>query len=154
MSNPFVHLELSTSDTAKAKQFYSGLFGWEFTDNDMGGGMIYSTFKPSSGPGGGLFSMPDMPTFWLAYVGVEDINVATDKAKSLGATIHKGPDGDPHHRLDDDPRRPNRRHHRSLPAQAAGVVKRVGPTSQFFFEVWAPLLLLARHKVFHHCLAH
>ena len=39
MSNPFVHLELSTSDTAKAKQFYSGLFGWEFTDNDMGGGM-------------------------------------------------------------------------------------------------------------------
>jgi hypothetical protein len=91
MSNPFVHLELSTSDTAKAKEFYSGLFGWEFTDNDMGGGMIYSTFKPSSGPGGGIFSMPNMPTFWLAYVGVEDINAATDKATSLGATIHKGP---------------------------------------------------------------
>jgi hypothetical protein len=91
MSNPFVHLELSTSDTAKAKQFYSGLFGWEFTDNDMGGGMIYSTFHPSSGPGGGLFSMPDMPTFWLAYVGVTDINESTEKAKSLGATIHKGP---------------------------------------------------------------
>jgi predicted enzyme related to lactoylglutathione lyase len=91
MSNPFVHLELSTSDTAKAKAFYSGLFGWEFTDNDMGGGMIYSTFKPSSGPGGGLYSMPNMPTFWLAYVGVEEINAATDKAKSLGATIHKGP---------------------------------------------------------------
>ncbi len=91
MSNPFVHLELCTSDTAKAKAFYSGLFGWEFTDNDMGGGMIYSTFKPSSGPGGGLYSMPNMPTFWLAYVGVEEINAATDKAKSLGATIHKGP---------------------------------------------------------------
>ena len=91
MSNPFVHLELSTSDTAKAKAFYSSLFGWEFTDNDMGNNMIYSTFKPSSGPGGGLFSMPNMPTFWLAYVGVEDINAATEKAKSLGATIHKGP---------------------------------------------------------------
>ena len=91
MSNPFVHLELSTADTAKAKAFYSSLFGWEFTDNDMGGGMIYSTFKPSSGPGGGLFSMPDMPTFWLAYVGVDDINASTEKAKSLGATIHKGP---------------------------------------------------------------
>jgi uncharacterized protein len=91
MSNPFVHLELSTSDTAKAKEFYSDLFGWNFTDNDMGGGMIYSTFKPDSGPGGGLFSMPGMPTFWLAYVGVENINVATEKATSLGATIHKGP---------------------------------------------------------------
>ena len=92
MSNPFVHLELCTPDTAKAKAFYSGLFGWEFTDNNMGGGMIYSTFKPSSGPGGGLFSMPGVPTAWLAYVGVDDIKAATDKAKSLGATIHKGPD--------------------------------------------------------------
>ena len=91
MSNPFVHLELSTSDVSKAKTFYTGVFGWEITDNDMGGGMIYSTFKPSSGPGGGMFTMPGAPTFWLPYVGVEEINAATDKAKSLGATIHKGP---------------------------------------------------------------
>ena len=90
-SNPFVHLELCTTDTAKAKEFYGQLFGWEFNDVDMGS-MIYSTFKPSSGPGGGIFSMPGMPTFWLAYVGVDDINAATEKAKSLGATIHKGPD--------------------------------------------------------------
>ena len=91
MSNPFVHLELSTSDTAKAKAFYSGLFDWSFTDMDMGGGMIYSTFKPSTGPGGGMFSMPGVPTMWLPYVGVDDINAATEKAKSLGATVHKGP---------------------------------------------------------------
>jgi predicted enzyme related to lactoylglutathione lyase len=91
MSNPFVHLELSTSDVAAAKAFYSGLFGWAIQDMDMGGGMIYSTFKPASGPGGGMFSMPGMPTFWLAYVGVKDINESTEKAKSLGATIHRGP---------------------------------------------------------------
>ena len=71
MANPFVHLELCTSDAGKAKEFYTNLFGWSFTDTDMGGGMIYSTFKPDSGPGGGLFSMPGMPTFWLAYVGVD-----------------------------------------------------------------------------------
>ena len=91
MSNPFVHLELSTSDVSKAKAFYSGLFGWEITDNDMGGGMIYSTFKPDTGPGGGMFSMPGMPTFWLAYVGVDDINTATTKATSLGAKVTVGP---------------------------------------------------------------
>jgi predicted enzyme related to lactoylglutathione lyase len=90
MPNPFVHLELSTSDTAKAKDFYAGLFGWTYTDNDMGN-MIYTTFKPDSGPGGGIFSMPGAPTTWLPYVGVDDINVATEKAKSLGATIHNGP---------------------------------------------------------------
>jgi len=35
------------------------------------------------------------PTFWLAYVGVDDINAATDKAKSLGATVFKGPSKSP-----------------------------------------------------------
>ena len=90
MSNPFVHLELSTSVTARAKEFYAGLFGWEFTDNDMGD-MIYSTFKPSSGPGGGIFSMAVMPTFWLAYVGVEDIHASTEKAVALAPPSTKVP---------------------------------------------------------------
>ena len=91
MSNPFVHLELSTSDVSKAKAFYTGLFGWEITDNDMGGGMVYSMFKPDDGPGGGMFSMPDAPSGWLAYVGVDDINTATTKATSLGAKVIRGP---------------------------------------------------------------
>jgi uncharacterized protein len=91
MANPFVHLELSTSDAAKAKEFYGKLFNWTFTDNDMGGGMVYSTFTPSSGPGGGLFSMPGSPTAWRAYVGVDDIHAASDKAASLGAKIIHGP---------------------------------------------------------------
>jgi uncharacterized protein len=91
MANPFVHLELSTSDTGKAKEFYTKLFGWTFTDNDMGNGMIYSTFKPDNGPGGGLYSMPGAPTAWLAYVGVDEINAATKKATSLGAKVVLGP---------------------------------------------------------------
>jgi hypothetical protein len=96
MSNPFVHLELTTPDTAAAKAFYSSLFGWTFSDMTMADGNVYSTFKPDTGPGGGLFTMPGVPTMWLAYVGVQDIHAATDKAKSLGATIHKGPQEIPH----------------------------------------------------------
>ncbi len=119
MANPFVHLELCTPDAAKAKDFYSKLFRWNFTDSDMGGGMIYSTFKPDSGPGGGLFSMPNMPTFWMAYVGVDDINAATEKAKSLGASIHKGPMEIPQHRMVHYSRRSHRRDHCIVPAQAA-----------------------------------
>jgi predicted enzyme related to lactoylglutathione lyase len=91
MANPFVHMELCTSDLAKAKEFYAKLFNWTFTDNDMGQGMVYSTFKPDDGPGGGMYSMSDVPTAWLAYVGVDDINTATTKATSLGATIIRGP---------------------------------------------------------------
>lgn len=87
MASPFVHLELNTPDLAKAKDFYSQLFDWTFEDMDMGPGGTYSTFKPDNGPGGGLMSMPGASTSWLAYVGVDDIHVATDKARSLGAQV-------------------------------------------------------------------
>ena len=33
--------------------------------------------------------MPDSPSFWLAYVLVADAVAATEKARSLGATICK-----------------------------------------------------------------
>jgi len=85
--NPFVHLELSTPDAAKAKEFYMKMFGWGFTDNDMETAGVYSTFKPATGPGGGLFSMPGGPHGWSAYIGVEDIKAATAQARELGAEI-------------------------------------------------------------------
>jgi predicted enzyme related to lactoylglutathione lyase len=91
MANPFVYLELSTPDLAKAKEFYSKLFHWTITDNDMGGGMVYSMFKPDDGPGGGMFTMPGAPTAWLAYVGVDDINAATAQATALEAKVLRGP---------------------------------------------------------------
>jgi predicted enzyme related to lactoylglutathione lyase len=90
MANPFVHLELNTPDLSKAKEFYTALFDWKFEDMDMGPGGIYSTFKPDTGPGGGMMTVPGGNQGWLAYVGVEDINAATEKAKSLGAKIIVG----------------------------------------------------------------
>jgi uncharacterized protein len=87
MANPFVHLELNTPDLAKAKEFYGELFGWSFNDMPYEGG-VYATFKPDKEPGGGLMSLSDAPTGWLAYVGVDDIQAATKKAKLLGAQVH------------------------------------------------------------------
>ena len=84
MANPFVHLELNTPDLEKAKSFYGQLCGWTFTDNPMPMG-VYSTFQPDKAPGGGMVSVPGAPPAWLAYIGVDDIHAATDKALSLGA---------------------------------------------------------------------
>ena len=89
--NPFVHLELNTTDLPKAQQFFRALFGWEFQDTDMGPHGIYSTFKPDTGPGGGMVSMTDGFPGWSAYVGVDDIKASTEKARELGATILFGP---------------------------------------------------------------
>jgi predicted enzyme related to lactoylglutathione lyase len=91
MANPFVHVELNTSDVAKAKQFYSSLFDWKLQDVDMGDGNTYTTIGVGEGTGGGLMKHPmaGAPSFWLSYVLVDDIRASTQKAKSLGAHMIK-----------------------------------------------------------------
>jgi predicted enzyme related to lactoylglutathione lyase len=91
MANPFVHVELNTTDTAKAKSFYSQLFSWKLEDMPMGPGMTYTTISPGEGTGGGLMQhpVPGAPSMWLAYVIVDDAKGATAKAKSLGASVEK-----------------------------------------------------------------
>jgi len=91
MANPFVHIELNTTDPAKAKAFYSKLFGWKLEDIQMANGTTYTMIQPGNGTGGGMLKhpMPGAPSFWLAYVDVDDIRAATDKAKALGAKVEK-----------------------------------------------------------------
>ena len=89
MANPFVHVELATSDVDKAKSFYRSLFDWKLNDMDMGGGMTYTLIEVGEGTGGGMMKhpMPGAPSAWLAYVNVDNVAAATAKAASLGATI-------------------------------------------------------------------
>jgi predicted enzyme related to lactoylglutathione lyase len=88
MPSPFVHLELTTPDLKRAKDFYGQLCGWTFNDAPMPPPInTYAVFNPGTGPGGGLVSMPGAPTGWLAYIGVDDIHSATKKAAALGAKV-------------------------------------------------------------------
>jgi predicted enzyme related to lactoylglutathione lyase len=90
MANPFVHVELNTTDVSKAKAFYGNLFNWELQDFPMPGGS-YTMIKVGEGTGGGMMKhpVPGAPSTWLAYVLVDDVAASTQKAKSLGATIMK-----------------------------------------------------------------
>jgi len=89
MPNPFVHVELNTTDPAKAKAFYGKLFDWKLEDVEMEHGSTYTLIKVGDGTGGGMMKhpIPGAPSAWLAYVLVDDVRAATSKAKSLGATI-------------------------------------------------------------------
>jgi predicted enzyme related to lactoylglutathione lyase len=91
MANPFVHVELSTTDVVQAKKFYGKLFDWKMEDIPMGAGAAYTLIKVGDGTGGGLMKqmMPGAPSAWLAYVLVDDIEAATAKARKLGATVVK-----------------------------------------------------------------
>jgi predicted enzyme related to lactoylglutathione lyase len=85
MANPFVHVELTTGDIGKSKEFYGKLFDWKFETVPVGPADSYTIIKVGDGTGGGMFQMKDAPPTWLAYVLVDDIRKATEKAKSLGA---------------------------------------------------------------------
>jgi hypothetical protein len=83
--------ELSTHDTAKAAVFYAGLFGWTSRTQDMGGGMLYTTFSNQGHYAGGMMAIQpewgEMPSTWVVYFGVEDCQQAVEKAAALGGTI-------------------------------------------------------------------
>ncbi len=90
MANPFVHVELHTNDLARARQFYTSLFGWKLQDMPMpGNGGTYTMIDVGGGTGGGMMlnQAPGTPSHWLAYVGVDDINASTKKARELGAKV-------------------------------------------------------------------
>ena len=90
MANPFCHVELNTTDVKKAKDFYSKLFDWKLEDMPSPGG-DYTMIRVGEGTGGGMMKnpIPGAPSFWLAYVLVDDIQASTKKAKSLGANVMK-----------------------------------------------------------------
>jgi len=91
MGNPFVHVELNTTDPKNAKEFYGELFQWDLQDVEMGPSGTYTMIKIGDGTGGGILKhpMPGAPSAWLPYVLVDDVAAATKKAKQLGAHIIK-----------------------------------------------------------------
>jgi len=91
MANPFVHVELMTSDVNKAKEFFGKLFKWKLEDTKAAGDMDYTMVKVGEGTGGGIMKnpMPNAPSMWVAYVEVDDVVQATAKVKSLGGKVMK-----------------------------------------------------------------
>ena len=92
MPNPFIHVELATTNVSKAKAFYSKLFAWKLRDlPDPTPGGKYTMIDVGDGTGGGIMKqmIPGAESAWMPYVLVKDIDAATKKAKKLRAKIAK-----------------------------------------------------------------
>jgi len=79
--------ELSTSDMAKSKAFYTAAFGWQW-----GGAEEYAEFQVNGRTVGGVLPRPpampaEVPDSWLVYFGSPDVDADTKKAGELGATV-------------------------------------------------------------------
>jgi len=96
----FSWIELSTTDTDGAKEFYGKLFGWESEDNpipaDAGGG-VYTILTLGGESVAALYEqMADqreagIPPNWFSYITVADADAAAERAKELGGMVHAGP---------------------------------------------------------------
>ncbi len=87
--------ELMTRDTAAAGKFYSELIGWKTVDGNMPG-MQYTLFKTGDTDAGGMMPMPsdipaEVPSHWMAYITVDDIESTSAKVAELGGKVMHGP---------------------------------------------------------------
>lgn len=91
----FCWMELMTTDTSKAKDFYTKLLGWNTEEMDMGECGTYTIFKIRDQGLGGMMKisteMGPIPPHWLAYVAVDDVDASTTQARELGAEVLSPP---------------------------------------------------------------
>lgn len=85
--------ELATSNLQTAKDFYGKVFGWTFSDHEMGD-TTYTMIKHNDKEIAGIWSIPKdkqghIPPHWMAYILVENLDEAVEKARKNGATIVK-----------------------------------------------------------------
>jgi len=84
--NPVVHLELHTGDLRGACEFYSQLCGWRAPRIEVRGGS-YRALELGGVEGAGVVECETRHPLWLPYVEVAEIAEATERARSLGATV-------------------------------------------------------------------
>jgi len=92
MTNPFIHVELATTNVPTAKAVYRRLSKWKLSDVPMPSPAgTYTMVDVGEGTGGGMMKqmIPGAESAWMPYVLVKDIDAATKKAKKLRAKIMK-----------------------------------------------------------------
>jgi predicted enzyme related to lactoylglutathione lyase len=87
--------DLSTSNQARAAQFYSDLFGWQMMKEDEDPDHNYWHIKNGEEFIGGIppasHHQPGAPAHWLAYFTVSDCDATAAAAKNLGAKLYMPP---------------------------------------------------------------
>ena len=95
MSDQVVHIELHTPRLAGARGFYSALFGWRGEQIETNHGSYFAL--DFGGVDGGMVECGTERPLWLPYVEVDRIEPATERARTLGATVllepREGPAG-------------------------------------------------------------
>ena len=83
MAGQMVHLEIPAGDTAKAREFWGSLFGWEWQAFE--GPSEYHMTRFSETTGGAIYVPDEADKRGMrVYFDVDDINAANAKVQELG----------------------------------------------------------------------
>ncbi|GAB5491358.1 MAG: VOC family protein [Phototrophicaceae bacterium] len=89
----FSWADCSSTDWAGGKQFYADVFGWETEDLPMGEGTFYTMFKQDGENVGAINPMQaemqaqGVPSHWMNYITVDDVDALVDKVTEFGGTV-------------------------------------------------------------------
>ena len=83
MAGQMVHLEIPAGDTAKAREFWGSLFGWQFQAFE-GAPSEYLMTRFSETTGGAIFEADGDKRGTRVYFDVDDINTGIARVKELG----------------------------------------------------------------------
>ena len=89
MPGQIVHFEIPADDTAKSREFWGSLFGWQF--QEFPGTSEYHMTEITPGQtGGAITNMQPGKRGTRAYFGVDEINAGAARVKELGGAEHLG----------------------------------------------------------------
>jgi uncharacterized protein len=83
MAGQMVHLEIPAGDTAKARDFWGGLFGWEFQEYE-GSPTEYHMARIDDSSGSAVFGADGDKRGTRVYLSVDDINAGISRVNELG----------------------------------------------------------------------
>jgi uncharacterized protein len=84
--------ELTTTDLKAAESFYANLFGWTPKHSAPSAAMEYTEMSNQGQPGVGMMPKPPqmpahIPSYWMPYFMVADVDGGAAKAKQLGGRV-------------------------------------------------------------------
>ena len=83
MAGQMVHLEIPAGDTAKAREFWTGLFGWTFEEYP-GSPTEYHMTRFTENTGGAIYGADGDKRGTRVYFDVDDIKAGAARVKELG----------------------------------------------------------------------
>ena len=125
MANPFVHI-VTCDDPARAKEFYGKLLDWKLEDYPMGDDASLLIPGGDKGAGGGIMKTPapGLPTRWLAYIEVDDVEKKAAQTIEMGGAGGDGQDRGAGDGVVRDHHRPHRRRCGAVGADESLIYKR------------------------------